>query len=314
MLSKSEFSALLSSKGNLVIDGALATELETRGHDLNHPLWSALILRDSPSSIKQVHLDYYLAGADIAITASYQASTQGLQDQFGLDEDEAGDVIRQSVKLAQQARDEAYDQGVTSKLLVAGSVGPYGAFLADGSEYRGDYERTIEEFKAFHRRRIAALIDAGADLLAVETMPKLEEIDAVLGLLKEEFPGAVAWLCCTMKNADHLSDGTAVADLVRVAERYPSQLLAIGFNCVPAGIAEDALIQVASHTTLPLACYPNSGEIWDAPNHRWLGMEPSRDVKDQVLRWQAAGAKLVGGCCRTGPRYVEDVSKALAKG
>ena len=183
MINANEFNELLQNRGTLIIDGALATELETRGYDLNHPLWSAKILRGEPGAIEKVHLDYYLAGADIAITASYQASVQGLHDHFGLSSEDAGRLIGKSVQLAQQAREKAskhVDPG--HKLLVAGSVGPYGAYLADGSEYRGDYQRTASEFQEFHRPRIRALIDAGVDILAIETMPHLAEIEAVLRL------------------------------------------------------------------------------------------------------------------------------------
>ncbi|KAK3056263.1 AdoMet-homocysteine methyltransferase [Extremus antarcticus] len=313
MLPRDDFNTLLAEKGTLIIDGALATELETRGHNLDHALWSAIVLRDSPDSIRQVHLDYYLAGADIAITASYQASTQGLKDHFGLDDVEAADVIKQSVQLAQQARDEAYRQDVARTLLVAGSVGPYGAYLADGSEYRGDYERTKEEFQAFHRPRIQALVDGGIDLLAIETMPKLEEIEAVLELLATESPRSISWLSCTMKDFGHLSDGTSVEALFKMLSNYPDQLVAIGINCVPTDIVQASVEQMRSLTDLPLVCYPNSGEIWDAQNHKWLGKDSDTNVEDEALRWKAAGAKLIGGCCRTGPRFVQRVSKALAK-
>lgn len=256
MLTKAEFDTLLEIRNILVIDGALATELEIRGHDLNHALWSAKVLRDDPNSIKDVHLDYFLAGADIAITSSYQASTRGLTDHFGVSEEDGKELIRRSVEAAQRARHEAYQNGVdvNRKLLIAGSVGPYGAYLADGSEYRGDYIRAAQEFKDFHRPRIQALIDGGVDLLALETMPSILEIRALLDLLLEEFPTAIGWLSCTVMDAERLCDGTLWGDVIDALRGCGDQIVGVGINCVPMGIATDTLRRLRLLTELPLVC------------------------------------------------------------
>lgn len=256
MLTESEFTSLLEARRTLVIDGALATELEIRGHDLNHALWSAKVLRDDPESIKDVHLDYYLAGADIAITSSYQAATQGLTDHFDLNENEGKALIRRSVEVAQQARKEAYQRGVDAnrKLLIAGSVGPFGAYLADGSEYRGDYVRTPGEFKDFHRPRIQALIEGGVDLLALETIPCILEIRALLDLLREDFPTAIAWLSCTVRDASSLCDGTEWKEVLEALVSAESQIVGLGINCVPMAIATDTLQNMHALTELPLVC------------------------------------------------------------
>ncbi|KAK5137414.1 hypothetical protein LTR08_008992 [Meristemomyces frigidus] len=324
-ITHTEFRDLIAQEGTLVIDGALATELEHRGHDLNHPLWSAKILREHPEAIQQVHLDYYLAGADIATTASYQASTQGLHDHFGLDEDEANELMKNSVRLANRARAEAYLQvrpgGVqrARTLLVAGSVGPYGAYLSDGSEYRGDYQRTAEEFKDFHRGRLHALMMAQVDLLAIETMPSLPEIEAVCDLLVSEFPTMLAWVSCTLRDAKHLSDGTPMEDVLALVSRY-KQIVALGVNCVPVQLVEPALQHLTSAAQIlgeggnkpVLLCYPNSGETWDAGSKTWSGPKPyGHDLANQSRKWTRAGTRLVGGCCRTGPKDIEAISKAL---
>ena len=312
MLLKSDFNTILSQRGTLILDGALATELEARGHDLNHALWSGIVLRDHPESIAKVHLDYFNAGADIAITASYQASTQGLCEAFQIDEGEAEKLVRRSVVLAREARERAYGEGVKRVLLVAGSVGPLGAYLADGSEYRGDYSRTKEEFQNFHRPRIRALVNAGADLLAVETMPKLEEIEAVLELLRDEFPTATAWLGCTLKDDRHISDGTSLEDLMTLANAHADRLVAVGVNCVPIDFVEGALKYMWPLTPLPLLCYPNSGEVWDGKEKQWLARETmAARTGDRAKRWHEEGARLIGGCCRTGPGFVGDLEKAL---
>jgi homocysteine S-methyltransferase len=311
MLTKDAFTSILNKRGTLVIDGALATELESRGHNLTHPLWSGLVLRDSPESIQQVHLDYYLAGADVAITASYQASSRGLAEHFGLDEDASSELIKRSVKLAQNARDEAYETGIKRQLLVAGSVGPFGAYINDGSEYRGDYERTSEEFRAFHRPRIQALVDAGSDFLAIETMPKLEEIIALLDLLRDEFANVICWLTCTLKDDQHLSDGNPLRDLVNVLNRHSERIVAFGINCVPIAIVSTSLQHMQTLTQLPLACYPNSGEIYEAGTNSWKGTgSQAYNLESLVHEWQSNGAKLIGGCCRTGPDIIPAIARA----
>ena len=313
-MTREQFNGLLATRGSLIIDGALATELEVRCHDLNHPLWSARLLGDDPQAIEKVHLDYYLAGADIAITASYQASVQGLQEHFGLSSGDAESVIGTSVRLAQRAREIAKERLSSSgTLLVAGSVGPYGAYLADGSEYRGDYQRSATEFQEFHRPRIQVLVNAGVDLLAVETMPQLAEIEAVLELLQREFSNTICWISCTLKDSTHLSDGTPLQDLVKLIERYKDQVVAVGINCVPTHLVADALRALKSYTQLPLVCYPNSGETWDASTKTWSGAAASDDsVEDEVRSWQQSGAILIGGCCRTGPKFIEMVQRTCS--
>ena len=312
MLTIPQFQTLLDSKGSLVIDGGLATELEARGHDLNHALWSAKLLRDNPDEIEKVHLDYFLSGANVAITASYQASTRGFHDHFGLSETESAELIQRSVQLARNASVAASSQDNTHIALVAGSVGPYGAFLSDGSEYRGEYKRTKEELQAFHRPRIRALIDAGVDLLALETMPQLAEIEALLEMLREEFSGAVAWLSCTLAESGHISDGTCIEQVLRVANQYQDVVLAFGVNCVPTGVVRDALQLMRRRTKLPLLCYPNSGEIWDAETKTWsAGRGSNSSWAEMAKEWSENGAKLIGGCCRTGPKSIGDITFAL---
>lgn len=314
MITSEELYSTLRDRRILALDGALATELEARGHNIDSALWSAKMLQENPNAIKQVHADYFTAGADVAITASYQASVQGLADHSGMSFDEAVDLIKLSVKLALQAREDVYASGEVSpqrRLLVAGSVGPFGAYLADGSEYRGDYIRTLEEFKAFHRPRVQALLDAGADLLAIETMPNLSEIQAILSLLKEEFPTAVAWLSCTVKDSEHLSDGSSIRGLVNVAKKHSEQILALGINCVPINIVPDTLKVLGGEWEGPLICYPNSGEVYDASTHSWSGDRSHEEFAKHVPGWVSAGARMIGGCCRTNPKDIRQMADAL---
>lgn len=286
----------------LILDGALATELEARGCDLADPLWSAKVLMENPALIQQVHLDYFRAGAQCAITASYQATPQGFAPR-GLDEAQSRALIGRSVALAQQARsDYLAEHPESGALLVAGSVGPYGAYLADGSEYRGDYALPQEAMMAFHRPRIEALAAAGVDLLACETLPSFAELQALVALLAE-FPTLGAWFSFTLRDSDHLSDGTPLTEVAALLNATP-QALALGINCIALDQVTPALQSLSPLTDKPLLVYPNSGEQYDAVHKRWHSCAHASQLADHLPDWMALGARLIGGCCRTTPQDI----------
>lgn len=336
----SQSSKLSSQLGApVILDGALATYLETLGADISGALWSADILLQNSSLIKQTHLDYYRAGAQVAITASYQASLAGLNKHLKLDGEQGKDVVRKSVQLAQEARDEwveehvkglseveklgiifdgssvpQYRQSVRDRLFVAGSVGPYGAFLADGSEYRGDYNLDREDMKAFHRGRIQALVEAGVDVLACETIPSLGETEALLELLQEEFSETEAWFTFTLRDATHISDNTPLSQIATLFDNVP-QIIALGFNCIPDDIGLAALNNLKplqKERSWKMIVYPNSGEQWNAAAREWEGHRTEGGLLAAKTRqWADAGAVLVGGCCRTTPQDIKVMKEVL---
>jgi homocysteine S-methyltransferase len=299
----------------LVLDGALATYLEALGADISSSLWSASILLTQPSLIHRTHLDYFRAGANVAITASYQASIPGLTKHLGLNEDEAKEVVRKSVDLARAARDECLefsdDASASEPLFVAGSVGPYGAYLANGSEYTGYYSIPKEKMKDFHRGRIQALVEAGVDMLACETMPSKGEIEALIELLGEEFPGVEAWFTFTLRDAQHIADGTSLAEIAALFQSV-EQVVGLGFNCVPDGLALEALRNLKPLTKKTLVVYPNSGESWNAGKREWEGSRTEGStLKVKTVEWWEAGAGMIGGCCRTTPEDIGTMRDAL---
>ncbi|KAB8308308.1 homocysteine S-methyltransferase [Erwinia endophytica] len=290
----------------LVLDGAMASELESRGCDLTDALWSAKVLIENPELIYQVHYDYFKAGAQVATTASYQATPQGFARR-GLNEADALRLIACSVELASRARaDYLAEQVEAGALLVAGSVGPYGAFLANGSEYRGDYSLPQQEMIDFHRARVRTLIDAGADLLACETLPSFAEIKALVYLL-EEFPAMPAWFSFTLRDSEHLSDGTPLYEVVTLLESCP-QVVALGINCIAMEKVTAALTVLSSLTTIPLVVYPNAGGQYDASTKTWHSAAATCSLPDHLQAWQKAGAKLIGGCCRTTPADIAAIA------
>ncbi|MCC9078652.1 homocysteine S-methyltransferase [Litorilinea aerophila] len=302
----------LQEAGVVILDGALATELERRGANLDDPLWSARILLEAPELIRQVHYDYFCAGADVAITASYQATFEGFARR-GLSREQAEELLLLSVRLAQEARDlfwadPANRQG-RIRPLVAASIGPYGAYLADGSEYRGDYGLSVEALMDFHRPRMAVLAASGADLLACETIPCQAEGEALVRLLAE-FPQAVAWLSFSCCDDLHVCHGEPFARCVRLASRS-EQVIAVGLNCTPPRHVEALLRHAVGVTDRPLVAYPNSGETWDAEHHCWVAGSGETDFRTPALRWYAAGARLIGGCCRTTPADIQAMAQVL---
>lgn len=284
--------------GSVLLDGGLATELEARGHDLSDPLWSARLLTDAPREIVAVHTAYFRAGADVATTASYQASFEGFAAR-GLDGRQAAAMLRRSVELARAARDNAGGG------LVAASIGPYGAALADGSEYRGRYGLSVAELARWHRPRLEILAGAGADVLALETVPDVDEARALVELARSV--GTPAWLSYTV-DGGRTRAGQPLAEAFAVAAGV-DEIVAVGVNCCAP---DDVLPAIASASAIgkPVIVYPNSGERWDGRG--WTG--PSRFSADLASQWIAAGARIVGGCCRVGPADIEAVHRACTQG
>lgn len=282
--------------GVVVLDGGLATLLEARGHDLSSDLWSARLLADDPEAIVAAHAEFFEAGAQVATTASYQASFPGFAT-LGLDADEATRLMRLSTTLARRARDEHLPDG-----WVAASVGPYGASLADGSEYRGDYDLDVAGLRAFHRPRLEVLIDAGADLLAVETVPCLAEVEALCAEL--DGTGVTAWLSLSA-DGDRTRAGEPLAEAWAMAAGV-DEVVATGVNCCDPGDVAVALARSSG----ALVAYPNSGQGWDAVHRTWTG-ESAFDA-GAVTTWLDDGVRLVGGCCRVGPADISAVAAVVA--
>jgi homocysteine S-methyltransferase len=296
--------------GVVVLDGGLATELEARGCDISGPLWSARVLRGDPEAIERLHYDYYAAGASIAITASYQASYEGFAA-AGIDADTTTRLLELSVELARSARERYRREHPHDRreLLVAASVGPYGATTHDGAEYRGDYGLSVEQLVAFHERRFGVLAAAGADLLACETIPVLDEARACARLLGRH-PDARAWLSFTSPDGIRTSHGEPLQDCARLADGVPN-VVAVGVNCVRPEVVDAAIRSLKSGTDKPVVVYPNSGETWEAGDESWHGGRADLSLAALAPQWIAAGARLVGGCCRTGTRDIAALAAAL---
>jgi len=277
----------------LVADGGLATELEAGGADLSDPLWSARLLIEAPQDIASVHAAFFAAGAQIATTASYQASFEGFAAR-GIDRQAAAGLLRRSVDVARQAGGSAPER------WVAASVGPYGAVRADGSEYRGRYGLSVAQLSAWHRPRLEVLADAGADLLALETVPDLDEAAALVGLVQEAT--VPAWLSYTIEGTTTRA-GQPLAEAFAIAAGVP-QIVAVGVNCCAPGDVLAAVEIARSVTGKPVIVYPNSGERW-APGG-WSG--PATFSPGLVPQWVAAGARIVGGCCRVGPADIRAIT------
>lgn len=300
----------ISFNQNIIIDGALASELQRRGCDLNDSLWSAKVLIEQPDLIRQVHYDYFKAGADCATTASYQASPLGFAKK-GISLDESIKLIKKSVELAQQAKEQYLTQiGKNKPLFIAGSVGPYGAYLADGSEYTGNYQLSEEEFIEFHQTRIQALIDAKADILACETLPNFAEIKVLVKVLKQ-YPSMTAWFSFTLKDANHLSDGTPLKEVIDYLNNV-DQVVSVGINCIALEEVTAALTVLQNLTRKPLIVYPNSGEQYDPTTKQWhKNHQHNCTFKKQLPTWLKLGAKLIGGCCQTTPKDIAEIADYL---
>ncbi|MEV0536572.1 homocysteine S-methyltransferase [Kitasatospora sp. NPDC050463] len=305
-----DFAAALAA-GPLVLDGGLSNQLAAAGHDLSDALWSARLLADAPEAVVAAHRAYFEAGADVAITASYQASFEGFARR-GLGRAEAERLLTLSVELARRAAAQA---GAERPLRVAASVGPYGAALADGSEYRGRYGLTAAELEAFHRPRLEVLAAAGPDVLALETVPDADEARVLLRAVRGL--GVPAWLSFSVAG-DRTRAGQPLAEAFALAADV-DEVVAVGVNCCTPQDADRAVATAARVTGKPVVVYPNSGEDWDAEARAWRGGSTfgaagaAPGGGRAVTGWLADGARLVGGCCRVGPREISALAAEVAR-
>ncbi len=302
----------LDFQSTFVLDGGLATELEWRGYDLDDALWSARLLIEAPEAIKQVHSDYLWAGADCVISASYQASLPGLK-QHGLSEAEAADLLRLSVQLACEARDAFWaDRNAAGaerqprlRPLVAASIGPYGAYCADGSEYTGVYDLDEQGLYEWHLPRWHILANSGADILACETIPSRSELEA-LCLLLAQTPEMPAWVSFSCRDGRHISDSTPIEACAARLESLPN-VVAVGINCTPPRFIPALITAVQPATDKHIIVYPNSGERYDAATNRWLGESDPSSYGTMSREWRKMGAVMIGGCCRTRPSHIRQI-------
>lgn len=296
-----------------VLDGGLASELEYLGARIDGPLWSAHVLEEAPEKILAVHRAYIEAGANCIETASYQVSRMGYAE-IGLGPDRADAALLRSVALARQAADAFPER----RTLIAASLGPYGAALHDGAEYHGNYACTHAELVEFHRRRIEVLAAAAGparpDLLAFETLPSLDEALAIGEALaaRPPLPAPPVWFSFTCRDAAHVAHGEPLRDCARAVAAIP-QSIAIGVNCTAPSLIPALIRELRGATTLPILVYPNSGEGWDAARRCWTGSNDPAGYGSMAREWFAAGAHMIGGCCRTRPQHIRQVAEAVIR-
>ena len=310
------FRAALAAGEPILLDGGVSNQLEAQGADLSDRLWSARLLADDPGQITAAHLAYFRAGARVATTASYQATFEGFGAR-GLSHDEAARLMRLSVDLAREAAGLAAAEDAAAgrpavRRFSAASVGPYGAMLADGSEYRGRYGCTVARLRDFHRERLAVLAGTPCDVLACETIPEVEEATAIADLLRET-EGAAAWIAFSCRDGGHLNSGATIEEGVAAVAGQPG-VLAVGVNCTPPEHLDELVARISAVTPLPIVVYPNSGEGWDAVARRWTGTGPGRVDAVAAAKWRSLGAQLIGGCCRVGPDQLAGLAPAMAAG
>ncbi len=294
-MNSTRFQSLLAENTRIVIDGGLATQLEAQGCDIRNPLWSASVIESNPQAIVDAHRAYLDAGAEIIITASYQTT--------------AADLVARSVELAIQARDEYSrdNPGQERSPLIAGSAGPYGAIMGDGSEYTGDYDVGVEELRDFHRSRLGILDDSGADFIACETIPSFDEARVLCEFLENVEHSA--WISFSCRDEYRISDGTPIAEAAALFREHP-RVLAVGINCT----RPQYVVPLIEHLSkaIPekaIVVYPNSGEDYDASSKTWSGTVTALDWAKAARQWADAGATIIGGCCRTGPEHIRAISE-----
>lgn len=295
----------------LLLDGGLSNELERQGCDLNQKLWSAKLLESDPEAIILAHLAYLEAGAECIITASYQATLPGFMA-MGYDEESAKALILKSVQLAEEARSRFLSSSPqASKPLIAASIGPYGAHLADGSEYRGDYVVSDQDLWDFHQPRINLLDDSTADLLACETIPGFQEAKVLSEILKNvQKP---AWVSFSCKDGQHISDGTPIEQCAAYFADHPT-VFALGVNCTSPEFISPLIRSIKMKSgNKKIVVYPNSGAVYHVESKTWSGLSDLPSCALMVKEWVDLGTDIIGGCCGIGPEQIKAMGQSLPK-
>ncbi len=297
---------LLKKQKIIVLDGASGTELQRKGYDVNDELWSAKFLISNPKAIKEVHKDYLQAGANCITSLSYQATYEAFYKK-GFSEAEAKKMLLLSVSLAKDARDEYFTKETKNinKALVAASIGPYGAYLADGSEFRGDYSLNQKELEEFHKKRLNTLLEAKPDILAFETVPCLKEAKAYVNLLKNK-KNINAWISFSAKDALHINSGETIKECAQYLEAY-SFITAIGINCTSPQYAHTLIKEIKKVSSKIIIVYANSGDSYDANDKSWKASKNNSSYAKMSEAWYKAGARIIGGCCQTTPKDIKEI-------
>jgi len=304
------FESLLNNGVPIILDGGLATEIEAQGHVLGTDLWSAELLRNNPQSIIDAHRAYFDAGANCTISASYQATIAGFVA-LGLNPEEAKALILKSVELAVMAREEFLqaNSGIEIRPLIAASIGPYGAFLSDGSEYTGDYKIDDAGLIEFHYQRLHWLDRSGADILACETIPCLQEAKVLHALLEET--NTPSWVSFSCKDNKHLVDGTPIKDCATLFAGH-KKVKALGINCTSPVYINSLIKEIKQVTPQQnIVVYPNSGEVYEASDNSWHGTATPLECGQAARTWMQNGANIIGGCCRMGPAHISEIKRSL---
>ena len=306
----------LEQQKYLIIDGALGTELERRGCNLDDPLWSARLLLDNPDMIAAVHIDYLNAGADCLITASYQATFQGMARR-GYTPEQAQKLIRSAVTLTKTIVDVFWADPANRvnrlKPLVAASVGPYGAFLANRSEYTGNYGISENKLVNFHKKRLKTLISAGPDLLACETLPCFAEARALVRLLEylmEDLDTPPAWFSFSARDGRHINSGEAIRDCAKWLDDKPC-VAAMGINCTDPFHVAALVKEIRSVSNKPVVVYPNKGWVYNGVTKKWAPNPDLPAFDEMAVQWAEQGARIIGGCCQTTPDDIHRLAWAL---
>lgn len=293
----------------LLLDGGLSNQLESQGCNLNQKLWSAKLLESNPEAIVLAHLAYLESGARCIITSSYQATLPGFIS-IGYDAQSAADLILKSVELAEEARNRFLSVHLAAfKPLIAASIGPYGAYLADGSEYRGNYGISEKELTDFHEPRIRLLNISTADIIACETIPAFNEAAVLSELLKNS--DKPAWVSFSCKDGEHINDGTPVAECAALFKNHPT-VFAIGVNCTSPEFVSSLIQSIKKESgNKKIVVYPNSGAVYDAETKTWSGFSAQSFSERLVKEWLALGADIIGGCCGVGPQQINQMAAII---
>lgn len=324
-------------KRHLVLDGALGTQLESiipndsEIQPKNDPLWSTKVLMTQPKLIERIHYQYLQSGSDIIMTSTYQASCAGLIKYANSYTDEVAHVWERSVDMANNAIRRHKLENNTKPIrnrdpIICGSVGPYGAFLANGAEYTGEYGMiSNEELEKHHFKLLQFLIlHPDVKLIAIETIPNFREFKVLVNLLTKLLslhgPNQKFYLSINVRNESEMCDGTPVEKVMnylnfkmKTMGILQRNIFAIGYNCVDYHLVTSLIdnLTMFNEFHIPMIVYPNLGYVYSTKHEEYIAYQDTNELELMILDWLKRGVKIIGGCCGSGPQEIEKISEVV---
>ncbi len=304
----------LADRRPILLDGATGTELQSRGVPMSSAAWSGLAVATHPDVVRQVHLDYIQAGAEIIITNTFASGRHMLREAG--EESRTEEINRQAALLARQAREEAAEasSGEENWALAPDGVWVAGSISAMAAGKGGAKRPPLHEMRTIFAEQAELLADAGVDFLILEMMRDIDYSCAALEAASAT--GLPVWVgfSCVRTEAGNLIMSPTITEEINL-EAGVAAVMAEGGELAAVmhsdvNVTGAALAAIQAVWDGPTGAYPES-DFFTMPSWHFVDISPPDAFAEQAMAWVGQGAQLVGGCCGFGPGHIRALAERL---